>query len=369
MSYIRVKVGHALYDQGWFRDPGAYVLVDGQYGSTGKGVAAAVLAVYAATMASRQIDVVTSNAGPNSGHTGVLSDGEANSPRHVWINKQVPIASAVLDHLGKPVRTYMNGGAVIDTETMQSEWLTLSEEGRRLLAVHPHAAVVTDADRAANVALTAKVASTGKGTGPAAAARIMRGGKVYSDVSFDGLMPDIETPDYVDAQSQKVLVETSQGLSLGINSGFYPYCTHRECTVAQALADARISPRDLRRVMMVVRTFPIRVGNTEGSSGPCYPDQREMTWEEVGQAPEFTTVTKRMRRIFTWSRVQFRDGLVVNRPDTIFINFCNYLSAQQLEELLTSVKDDIEYVCGPAARPLILLGFGPTTHDVVAHSW
>ncbi len=34
----------ALNLTGWFNTPGAYVLVDGQYGSTGKGLVAAAFA-------------------------------------------------------------------------------------------------------------------------------------------------------------------------------------------------------------------------------------------------------------------------------------------------------------------------------------
>ena len=160
-----------------------------------------------------------------------------------------------------------------------------------------------------------------------------------------------------------IFVETAQGFSLGINSGFYPYTTSRECTVGQALADARIPPRFLRRVAMTVRTFPIRVGNTAGSSGPCYHDQEETSWEELGQTPELTTVTKRVRRVFTFSWEQYRQACRVNQPDLVFANFLNYLKepdAQQ--EFLYKLETVAQAETG--IRPIILGGHGPMMEDV-----
>jgi adenylosuccinate synthase len=361
-SNVDSRVRDMLYTAGWFRANGAYVLVDGQYGSTGKGVAASLLAAYSVEV-NEKIDTVTSNAGPNSGHTAILADGTT------WVNKQIPIVTSVLDHLGKPAElTYLNGGAVIDVEGLIQEWRKLSPEGQKRVLVHPHAAVVRDEDRDANKSMVREVASTGKGTGPAAAARILRNGHVYSHLlPLDDIPAAAPVSNPVNAQNRVVMVETSQGFSLGINSGFYPYCTHRECTVAQALADARISATDLQQVMMVVRTYPIRVGNTQGSSGGHYPDQEETTWDAIGQTPEYTTVTRRMRRVFTWSRIQFREALQVNRPTVVMLNFANYLKRPELEILLASMEEDIAqvYRLSFSNRPSILLGFGPSTSDVV----
>jgi adenylosuccinate synthase len=362
---INRDVVKALYESGWFRTTGSYVLVDGQYGSTGKGVAAALLAAYAKETAL-PIDGIMSNAGPNSGHTAIIPGGK-------WINKQIPIATSVLDHLGRPTYTYLNGGAVIAMDELLTEWKALSEHAQDLVAIHPHAAEVTDADKSTNTDLVKRIASTGKGTGPAAAARILRTGRVYGDNLPLGDIPDKMTPSWAmrafDPYAGVVFVETSQGFSLGINSGFYPHCTHRECTVGQAMADARLPLQTLNKVMMVVRTYPIRVGNTENSSGDCYPDQRELTWEEVGQEPEYTTVTKRVRRIFSWSRMQFVEAVSVNRPDTILLNFANYMKKHDLEAMLSNINDDLDNLvnlsAGQYKKPLLLLGFGPSTTDVV----
>jgi adenylosuccinate synthase len=158
--------------------------------------------------------------------------------------------------------------------------------------------------------------------------------------------------------------EVSQGFSLGINSGFYPHVTGRECTVAQALADASVSPAMFQQSILSLRTYPIRVGNTENSSGPCYLDQREIGWDELGVTPETTTVTGRIRRIFTWSDTQFRDAVVVNTPSVIFLNFCNYLRTENVDPFVRqNIVQPYFDMLGYAPKA-VLLGFGPRTEDI-----
>jgi len=162
-----------------------------------------------------------------------------------------------------------------------------------------------------------------------------------------------------------VFVETAQGFSLGINSArFYPHTTSRECTVMQALSDARIPARMLKRSVACFRTFPIRVGNTvTGHSGGHYEDQAETRWEEIGQPPELTTVTKRVRRVFTWSRIQFRECIAANQPDLIFLNFCNYLREVGVSQRVNEILDDYFHVTGRYPEA-ILGGFGPKCEDI-----
>src|SRR5690554_3156172 len=88
------KIARLLRDYGWFSVPGAYVSVDGQFGSTGKGVINGLLAELFPT----RVDVVVSNAGPNSGHTAYL-EGEK------IVLKQLPtfgvVARRVAPRLGE----------------------------------------------------------------------------------------------------------------------------------------------------------------------------------------------------------------------------------------------------------------------------
>jgi len=96
--------------------------------------------------------------------------------------------------------------------------------------------------------------------------------------------------------------------------------------VMQAIADAGIPPRLVAKTYMCVRTFPIRVGNTEYNSGGWYSDQAEISWKELGVEQELTTVTKRVRRVATFSMDQLADSLRANDPDWLAVNFLNYIN-------------------------------------------
>jgi adenylosuccinate synthase len=358
----------------WFDHPGAYVLVDGQFGSTGKGLFAGLLA----EIGQNRITHVTTNAGPNSGHTayfdfwGAAKANPALGEQGYYkiVTQQVPVASVFLKMFECEPITIINGGAIVEPGIFDREvhqWLSSDK-----VWLHPCAAMITPEHQQADQDTTARIASTGKGIGPAMAHKLNRHADAVAGhhlpFTANGAPVGSRTWDNMwDWSKDVVFVETAQGFSLGINSArFYPHTTSRECTVAQALADARIPVQKLRRSVACFRTLPIRVGNTPtGYSGDMYPDQTELTWDEVGQPPELTTVTKRVRRIFSWSRMQFRECIAANRPDAIFLNFCNYLNDAKLSELISFIVEDYIEVTGGHHPEAILLGFGPHTEDII----
>jgi len=120
-----------------FEATGAHVLVDGQYGSTGKGVLAAWLALRAMERGI-VFDTVVSNAGPNSGHTFYHG-----SEKHVL--KQLPtfaVASYLLHNEDFAPDVVLSAGAIIDP-------IQLGVEAEKYpgitIHVHPNAAVITAA--------------------------------------------------------------------------------------------------------------------------------------------------------------------------------------------------------------------------------
>lgn len=357
---------------GWFEQPGAYVLVDGQYGSTGKGLLAGVLAEYG----QNRITHVTTNAGPNSGHTAYFDfwgtakkEPALGEQGHLRVmTQQIPVASVFLKRLEAQALTLLNAGAVIDPDILNDERGTYGLTGDDIL-IHPAAAIITQQDRYDDQQVVRGISGTGKGIGPAIARKAMRASAlsvhdVYRPMLPAGFPAELGWDRFWDWNKDVVFVETAQGFSLGLNtSRFTPFVTSRECTVMQAIADARIPAQMVRKVVMCVRTFPIRVGSVENSSsGGCYEDQVETTWEAIGQKPELTTVTKRVRRVFTWSRLQFKDGVAANRPDVIFLNFANYLDNRMLAALIDDIVEDYVPIMGKA--PVILVGHGPHSVDV-----
>jgi adenylosuccinate synthase len=94
-----------------------------------------------------------------------------------------------------------------------------------------------------------------------------------------------------------------------------------------------------------------------------------MTWEELGVEPEITTVTKKIRRVFSWSDEQFMQAMMANRPDVVFLNFCNYLENLGADvDAFVQEHVMIPYMTVMRKLPdLILLGYGPKTTDVKAY--
>lgn len=336
-----------------FHPSGAHCLVDGQFGSTGKGALAAWLAAQ-----PDQPDwkgVISSN-GPNSGHT-FYHEGE----KHVL--KQLPTFAVASHLLGRTIPVYLSAGAVINPKVLLDEMKRYPEIP---VYVHGCAAVVTDLDIASeHSGSVAAVAGTRSGTGAAIARKVLRDPNAVWSRCF-GNSPGAGTYWHTfDTFQDAYFLEVAQGFSLGINSPFYPKVTSRECTVMQGIADARIPPRHVVKTYMSCRTFPIRVGNVDGfSSGDWYDDQDEITWADIGQEPELTTVTQRQRRIATFSWGQFMEACNANDPDFVFFNFMNYLEGIGQLAFLEDVydaRDDARRYFG------IILGNGPETKDISRH--
>lgn len=338
-----------------FTHKGAHVLVDGQFGSTGKGALAAWLA---AQPDQPEWAGVVSNAGPNSGHT-FYHDGEK------IVLKQLPTFAVALYLLtGRAPPVFLSAGAVIDEDVLISEALRFPDIA---IYVHPNAVRVSAEDKESEHSGTvAAVAGTRSGTGAAIARKVLRDpSAVMLNTMWTRLPANVRmiTHDVVFSPfTRPYFVEVSQGFSLGINSRFYPKTTSRECTVSQSLADAQMPPRSVAKTYMTMRTYPIRVGDVDGfDSGGWYPDQKETSWGKLGVEPELTTVTQRIRRVATFSMRQLRDAVRVNDPDFVFMNFMNYLPQHEAESFLRGIEMEGRL---NSRQFKVIAGYGPKTGDI-----
>jgi adenylosuccinate synthase len=133
--------------------------------------------------------------------------------------------------------------------------------------------IIEPEDVAEEKRLLDTISSTAQGVGAALARKIVgRGGKLTLVVRLAKDVPELR-PFIRDSQAllektfvrgEHVLLEGTQGTTLGLHHGLYPWVTSRETTVARCLADAGIASTRVRRVVMVCRTYPIRVGGPSG---------------------------------------------------------------------------------------------------------
>lgn len=328
------------------------VVIDGQFGSTGKGLLAAWLS-------SDRYDLHITNAGAQAGHT---SYHQLDDTKRKITAFHLSTAGIHQKLNGGRGLQYLSAGCIIDPVSLLKEIAEFNYTPEDLF-IHPNAAVIYDHHRFREgdpFSGPATIASTGKGVGAALADKIMRENNIARNNA--DLAPYLALTGETPTLYEEAILEIPQGFSLGVNSKHFPHVTSRECTLMQGLADTRIHPSHVREVYMCVRTFPIRVGSTQnGYSGDFYPDSKEVTWESLGQTPEITTVTKRVRRIATFSQQQFTDALLANRPTCVFLNFCNYLKPAELDHLVKRMQMTCQQL---GMNPDFLFGHGPYNEDI-----
>jgi adenylosuccinate synthase len=345
------------------------LVIDFQFGSTGKGLLAGYLAKRG------DYDTVVCSFATNAGHRYV--DGSRNLE---VMTQQLPtgITSSTVKNV------LIGPGALVHLETLKAEMERYAPylAGKRLF-IHPAAAIVRDSHaRAEANGGMSKIGSTTKGVGEAMIQRIRRN---PDDLNVAGAEPylsqlaamgfTVGAASYRDAieSAESVLVEGAQGFSLSMYHGMYPYTTSRDVTPWQIAADCGLPFKCAPYIQVcgTLRTFPIRVNNRDGTSGPGYGDQLELDWATFnGIAPELTTVTKLPRRIFTFSQQQLTEaawhcgGYYHTK---LFLNFANYTSSdRELLDLIAAIE---------TPRPGMLnvpkvewLGFGPDDCDVMTRA-
>lgn len=335
-----------------------YMIMDLQYGSTGKGLLAGYLAK------RFQPDTLVTAWAANAGHTFIDKGGRK------FVHTM--LANGVVSP--KLRRVLIGPGSVIDPTNLLRELRTCGDLLRDVqVLIHPHAAIIKDEHRDREAAFH-RIGSTKKGVGAAMVTRIERHvNEADSNVAKHALKGhDLERFlcsqwDYAQAvdQAEVMQIEGAQGHSLSMYHGFYPYCTSRDVSTAQVLADCAIPHHRLDHVFGTLRTFPIRVANRFGEngeqvgfSGPWFDDQHEIAWSDLGLQPELTTVTKLPRRIATFSMQQAYEAIRQTGAGLLFLNFVNYLQGpHELAKMISQIN-------GHTDGRVAWIGRGPTDDDV-----
>lgn len=329
------------------------VVVGGQYGSEGKGKVAHHLAQRERARAAVRV------GGPNSGHSAVTTSGQ------VEVLRQLPTA-ALLDD----VACVLPPGSYIDVPVLLEEVERVRLAPDRLI-IDPLATIITSDDRKAEEtsALRDRIGSTRSGTGAAVQRRVERRSDSLISLAANSayLRPYVrETNSFLRSiidRGESVIVEGTQGFGLSLlHSPHYPFATSRDTTAAAAVAEAGLSPRDVCSVVLVLRTFPIRVA---GNSGPL---PHEIDWATIrtsgghtDELAEYTSVTGRLRRVGRFDAEVVRRAICVNRPDDIVLNHLDYIDVECTPEgyLTKKARDFLATVEAGIGASINYVGLGP----------
>lgn len=247
------------------------IVQGGQYGSEAKG------AITGYICQKENVDIAVRTGAVNAGHT-VMYAGRAFKMQQLpvaWVNPNTLLV--------------IGAGALIHPEILARECEMIAEatgeDIRDRLVIDYNAGThgQEHTDRSAASGRHHGIGATGKGSSEAIIDKL-RGrdpfgpykifGRTDTAKKFRVTNTAVLLNDEYDG-GKKILLEGTQGTLLDLHTGPYPYVTHKSVLAAAWMAECGLSPALPTDIVMVVRTYPIRVA---GNSGHM-PD--EISWIQL----------------------------------------------------------------------------------------
>ncbi len=342
------------------KGPKVTVVVGGQAGSEGKGAICAYLA--------DNFDVAVRVGAPNAGHTVMVG-------KQVWKMQQIPCAGLV----NPDINLCIGAAGLINLGILkrEAEWIPHCKDR---LFIDRNAGILTHdhIEEEESVDLNKKIGSTCEGVGAALRHKIKRDGtfKTAKDVpELRKYAKIVNVASLLNSSVNRVMIEGTQGWELCLNHGPYPFCTSRDVIASSLLSDVGMSPMACDEIIMVVRTYPIRVA---GNSGPM--GGKETTWGTVterSKSPnditEKTTVTKRTRRVFEFNIDRVVDACRMNGATQIALTFADYLDYSdhgktKWDNLSDITKQFVKELEAATETPVTYIKTGPFVNQIVDRS-
>ncbi|WP_315730164.1 MULTISPECIES: adenylosuccinate synthetase [unclassified Bradyrhizobium] len=335
------------------------VIVSSQYGSEGKGQICAYLA--------SEYQFLVRVGGPNAGH-------QVANPRYNY--RQLPSGT----QSNTKAKLLIAAGSTIQPTRILRE-MTECRVAKERIVIDEQALVIEDWDvnfESQDGGL-GSIGSTKQGAGAALARKILNRGKkpaLGDPVRLAKDHPDLkpfvgavgEHLEDAYAAGAHVMLEGTQGTGLSLHHGQYPNVTARETTAAGCLADAGIAPARARRVVMVTRRYPIRVGGDSGPMGVA--GGIEIDFETVAaraglpvdeiKKNEHGSVSGNLRRVAEFDWEQVRRSAALNGATDLALTFADYISgdnreAHRFEQLTAETRAFIAEVEQVANAPISLI--------------
>jgi adenylosuccinate synthase len=343
-------------------------VVGAQWGDEGKGKIVDLFG-------ERSDIVARYQGGPNAGHTVRFGD-------ETFILHQIP--SGIL----RPHTTcVMGNGVVINPDALLEEIAVIESRGIEViprLFISPAAHLILPFHRLLDRALeddigAERIGTTGRGIGPAYADKASRSGirigslldgdrweaKVRQAVQVKNQVlerlyeiPGVDAGEVVDslrrllerirgcitdvgqllrdahAGGKRILLEGAQGTLLDIDFGTYPFVTSSNTTVGGACTGLGLNPRQIDRVVGIVKAYTTRVGN-----GPFPTELIDATGETIRSVgSEFGATTGRPRRCGWFDAVVAKYAIAINGIDALAMMKLDVLDAFDEIQVCTAYR-------------------------------
>jgi adenylosuccinate synthase len=347
----------------------ASIVLGTQWGDEGKGKAVDYLA-------DRMDFVVRYQGGNNAGHT-VIAEGRL-------LKLQLIPSGILYDH----ITSVIAGGVVVDPRHLIKEMnelrvlgidvsrLVVSGNAHLIMPYHLELEKVTERFLGKNALGTTK-----RGIGPAYGDKAARIGlrvqdlfdakifrqkldvvlreknliltKIYNRLPLDA---DRIVDEYLDLASQiepyvadtgslvyqglqagkHVMLEGAQGTLLDLDHGTYPFVTSSNPVAGYALASAGVGPREVDRVIGIVKAYVTRVG-----AGPFPTEDLGEGGDRLGvRGNEFGTVTGRKRRCGWFDALLGRYAARLNGLTELFVTKLDVLSGFETVRICIGYRAD-----------------------------
>lgn len=335
------------------------IIVGGQFGSEGKGKITSHLC------RNYNFDMAVRCGGPNSGHTITFD------------NKQIVLRQIPAGVANPNTKLYLAAGCLIDLSILFNE-INMFDLSSDRLKIDNNAAIIDKnyVNDEIESDLRDRIGSTCSGTGFTVANRALRKKNVKLAKDILELKPYITSVsneiNKAYSKGEKIIIEGTQGFGLSLyHSPYYPYATSRDTTASGFISEVGISPLIVSEIIMVIRTFPIRVG---GNSGPLY---NEIDWEIVqkesgypNKIQEFTSVTNRLRRVGRFDIDLVKKALLINKATSLALMGLDYLDYQNksiniFNDLTNKSKEFISILENEFNVPINFIGSGPTDNELI----
>jgi len=326
------------------------IVVGGQWGDEGKGKIVSYLCL------KDKPDIVSrAGVGPNAGHT-VKHQG-----------KKYALRLTPSGFLYAKARLLIGAGVLVNPQVVIEEIRTLGIEKR--IGIDKRCGIIEEHhinyDKESKH-LSGKIGSTGTGCGPANIDRAKRTLKQAQDVrSLKPYLADVpfEVNEALE-KGMKVLIEGSQGFSLSLFYGTYPFVTSKDTSASMAAVDVGVGPRNIKDVIVAFKSYPSRVGE-----GPFPTELSPEESKRLGIA-EYGTVTGRKRRAGAFDYDQGRYSAMINSASQIALTCIDYLDkdsrgVRKYEKLSSKAKAFIDEVENKVGVPVTLISTGPEMGETI----
>lgn len=329
------------------------ILTGGAWGDEGKGKCITYLCN------NDKPDIIArAGVGPNAGHS-VEFNGEKYGLR---------LIPSGFVHTG--AKLMIGAGVLVDPEVFFHELEYLNKydvKGRTL--VDGRCAIIKPEHRERDKHsdyLSKKIGSTGSGCGPANSDRVLRIADLAKDVpELEDYITDVslainETLD----EGNDVFVEGSQGFSLSLYYGTYPYVTSKDTCASTFAADVGVGPTKVDEVITVFKSYITRVG-----AGP-FPTEITQEEAEAKNIEEYGVVTGRRRRVGLFDMDLAKESCRINGTTQIALTCVDKLypdcaKTQDFSDLSGETKKFINDIQTETGVPVTIISTGPDLKDTI----